>query len=316
MKKKLSLWKKILITILILILLCILGIASYAFHLSNKVTKVEMDREAVTDTGKELPKKAEDVTTVALLGTDYSGNEHAASDCTMILAIDKKNKKLNLCSLMRDIYLDLPDGGKSNLNYTMSSGGPELLLKTINYNFNLKVDKFVEVNLRQLPTVIDKLGGVEIDITEDELNYINGYIQNIDDKNGTKTSPVTSTGKQLLNGTQASAYCRIRYTEGRDFKRTERQRDVLTALFNKVKDINPTEIPGIVSDLLPLVSTNLSNAEILSIASDVVGMNVNNINQGRFPLDDDLTTEWTDMYHMIIDVDKTTKNIHNFLFSE
>lgn len=316
MKKKLSLWKKISITVLILILVGILGIASYAFHLSNKVNRVEIDRKAITDTGKEISKKAEEVTTILLSGTDYSGDEYAASDSTMILAIDKKNNKINLCSLMRDIYLDLPDGGKSNLNYTMSSGGPELLLKTVNYNFNLNIDKFVEVNLKQLPTVIDKLGGVEINITDDELNYINKYIQNIDKNNGTSTPPVTSNGKQLLNGTQASAYCRIRYTEGRDFKRTERQRDVLTALFNKVKDTPHSEIPGIVSELLPLVSTNLSNSEILSIASEVVGMNITNINQGRFPLDEDLTTEWTDMYHMIIDVDKTTKNIHKFLFDE
>ena len=214
---------------------------------------------------------------------------------------------------MRDIYLDLPDGGKSNLNYTLNTGGPELILRTINYNFDLNVDKFIYVNLTNLPKIIDKLGGVEMEITSDELNYINGYIDNIDKEYGTKTAHLKNTGYQLLNGTQASAYCRIRYTEGRDFKRTERQRDVLSALFNKFKIISITEVPGIISDLLPLVTTNMTDGEMLSIASKALKMNISNIEQGRFPLDGNFTTEWTDMYHQIIDLDATRTAIHQFI---
>ena len=119
----------------------------------------------------------------------------------------------------------------------MSYGGPELILKTINYNFNLTVDKFIYVSLHTLPQIIDRLGGVEISITNDELNYINRYISNIDSENGTTTEYITSSGLQTLNGTQASAYCRIRYTEGRDFKRTERHREVLTKILEKIETL-------------------------------------------------------------------------------
>ena len=235
----------------------------------------------------------------------------------MILGIDTKNNRLKLFSFMRDLYLDLPDGSgdKQNLNYTMAYGGPELILKTINYNFNLTVDKFSHVSLRTLPTIIDKLGGIELNITNEELNFINKYITNIDNENGTTTEKLTSAGLQTLNGTQAAAYCRIRYTEGRDFKRTERQRDVLAALFEKFKTASITDLAAMMNDILPLVSTNLTNTEIMSIVSKVLSMGVPTIEQSRFPLDGKSEMIATDMLHLTTDIEETTKDIHNFLYS-
>lgn len=316
MRKEKSKTKKSLMIMLGILLVIILPSASYMTYLSNKVDRIEIDRSEVTNTGKEIAKEDSDVITIALFGTDYSGETYGAADATMILSINKITNEIKLMSLMRDIYLDLPTGGKSNLNYTMSTGGPTLILKTINYNFNLNVDKFVQVDLTNLPKVIDTLGGVSLTITEDELNYINGYIDNIDSENGTVTPHVTTTGEQILNGTQASAYCRIRYTSGRDFRRTERQRDVLDSLFKEVKSINVSQVPSLVSDLLPLVSTNLTNSEILSISTKVLNMGVNNIQQSRFPLDEDQTMILEDMYHMIIEQPKTTDEIHKFIYSK
>ncbi|MDV4150397.1 LCP family protein [Clostridium sp. AL.422] len=315
--KKFSLKKKIFLSILAVIVIILGSISAYTYYLSSKVERVEVDRDEVTNTGKEAPKEADDVITIALFGSDYSDYYDVSSaDATMILAIDTKNNKIKLCSLMRDIYLDLPDGGKMNLNYTILDGGPSSILKAINYNFNLKIDKFVQVDLERLPKIIDALGGVEIDITQDELQYINGYIDHIDKKNGTETEHIYSAGTQLLNGTQATAYCRIRYTEGRDFKRTERQRDVLNALFVKFKDISLTEIPGMVNNILPLVTTNLTNTEIISISTKALGMGLNNIEQGRFPSDSNIISAgFTDMYHINIDIEETTKELSKFLFS-
>lgn len=321
MKKKLSITKKILLVILILITTIVAATAFSLNHYISKIDRVEIDRNVVTQTGKEPAKEDKDVITIALLGTDFSQNEeygnlYGASDSTMILGIDKKNNRLKLFSLMRDIYLELPDGsGKENLNYTMAYGGPELILKTINYNFNLTVDKFIYVSLRTLPQIIDKLGGVDLNITEDELNYINAIIPSIDKENGTSTSPITSAGLQTLNGTQASAYCRIRYTEGRDFKRTERQRDVLAALFNKFKTASISDLTSMMNDILPLVTTNLTNTEILSIATEVLSMGVPDIEQSRFPLDGKSEMILTDMYHMVVDIESTTDDIHKFLYS-
>ena len=235
----------------------------------------------------------------------------------MILGINTKNNRIKLFSLMRDLYLDLPDGSgnKQNLNYTMAYGGPEHILKTINYNFNLTVDKFIHINLHSLPTIIDKLVGIELNITSDELNYINSFIVSIDKENSTTTEKLTTSGTQTLNGTQAAAYCRIRSTEGRDFKRTERQRDVLAALFEKFKTSSISDLTVMMNDILPLVSTNLTNTEIMSIASKVLSMGVPTIEQSRFPLDGKSEMIATDMLHLTTDIDETTKDIHNFLYS-
>lgn len=315
--KNLSKNKKTLLFIFVAILLILSSLAAYTYYLSSKVERVSIDRKDVVDTGKEVPQEANDVITIALFGSDFSEiYDVSAADSTMILAIDTKNNNIKLCSLMRDIYLDLPDGGKMNLNYTILDGGPSSILKTINYNFNLNIDKFVQVDLERLPKIIDALGGVEIQITPDELQYINGYIDNIDKNNGTTTDHIYTAGTQLLNGTQASAYCRIRYTAGRDFKRTERQRDVLNALFVKFKDISLTEVPGMINEILPLVTTNLTNSEIISISTKALGMGLNNIEQGRFPSDENIiNSEFTDMYHTNIDIEATTEELHKFLFS-
>lgn len=294
-----------------------ISIPFYYNYLSNKLKRINVNRNDVINTGKETPKEADDVIIIALLGSDFSKiYDVSAADSIMILAINTKNSTIKLCSLMRDIYLDLPDGDKMNLNYTILDGGPSSILKTINYNFNLKIDKFVQVDLKRLPKIIDTLGGVEIEITQDELQYINGYIDHIDKNNGTNTEHIYTSGKQLLNGTQASAYCRIRYTEGRDFRRTERQRDILNALFVKLKNINLTEIPGLINEILPLVTTNLSNGEIISISTKALSMSLSHIDQGRFPSDENIISAgFTDMYHTNINIERTTEELHKFLFS-
>lgn len=321
MRKKLSKTKIILISIFLILTLTIGGMVFIINSYSSKVKRVEINRNTVTETGKTPAKEDEDIITIALLGTDFSQNEkygnlYGASDSTMILGIDKKNNKIKLFSLMRDMYLDLPDGnGKQNLNYTMAYGGPELLLKTINKNFNLKVDKFVSVSLHTLPIIIDKLGGVEINITNEELNLINGYIRNIDNENGTKTDKLTSSGTQLLNGTQAAAYCRIRYTEGSDYKRGERQRYVLNVLFNKFKTASIGNLISIMDDVLPLVSTNLTNSEIISIITTVLEIGTPNIEQASFPSIEKTETIYTDMLHLVVNTDEITNDIHKFLYS-
>lgn len=314
---KMSKRKLILITIISVIVLSIASGGVYLGYLSSKVERLDINREDVKNTGQEPIKEEEDVINIALFGSDKSDSYRTASDSIMILTINHVKGELKLSSIMRDTTLEAPGYGEQNINDTMMIGGPELALKTINTNFNLKIDKFVQVNLGSLPVIIDKLGGVEIEITSEEVNLINSYIKNIDDMNGTSTSPVLSKGLINLNGTQAAAYCRIRYTAGRDFKRTERQRDVLSALFEKFKDISISEVPGMVSEILPLVQTNLTNTEIISISTKALGVSDKTIQQARFPEDEDLTAGFdeTGYYRMRINKEATTEKMHKFIYS-
>lgn len=325
MKKKSSKTKKILISICLILALIIGGVAFAINHYSSKVERVDIDRNIVTETGKTPAKEDENIITIALLGTDFSQNEkygnlYGASDSTMILGIDKKNNKIKLFSLMRDMYLDLPDGsGKQNLNYTMAYGGPELILKTINTNFNLKVDKFISVSLHSLPTIIDKLGGVEITLTNEELNYINGYINNINSVSGTNSPIITTPGAHHVDGAQALAYSRIRYTSGGDFKRTERQRTVLTALFNKALNVPATQYLDVISTLAQYATTNLNTNEILKLATKIGSMGLNGvtIEQERFPIDGYYEGAMIDgIYYLTFDATATRTQVMNYIFND
>ena len=316
LEKKTSKKKLILISIMsVLLIIMALG-GVYVMRLSSKVERLKINREEVKNTGQEPIKEDKDVINIALLGSDKSNSYETAADSIMILTINHVKGELKLSSIMRDTTLEAPGYGEQNINDTVIIGGPELLLKTLNTNFNLQIDKFVQVNLQSLPIIIDKLGGVEMEITDDEIRFINSYIKDIDNKNGTSTSQITKSGLVNLNGTQATAYSRIRYTEGRDFKRTERQRDVIVALFDKFKNISIGEITGMVEELLPLVKTNLTNTEIISIGTKVLGVSNKTIQQARFPEDEDLTAGFEDGYYrMRINKEATTEKMHKFIYS-
>lgn len=319
MKNKRKL-KKIILTLITLlitiIVICAIAIGIIFKSITSKVEREEIDRTYVTSTEHTPVKEEENVINILLLGTDkYDSDTLTASDATMILTLDTVNKRIKLCSIMRDTYVEVPGQDPCNINDVIIKGGPELTLKTINTNFNLQIDKFVQVNLNSLPKIIDILGGVEINVTEEEVPYINSLVNSIDSNNGTSNPDITSAGLQTLNGTQASAYSRIRSTAGRDYKRTERQRDVLSSLYAKFKTASISQLTDLMNNILPLVSTNITDSEILSILGKILTMGVSEIEQSRFPLDGQHEMILTDMYHMIIDKEQTTNEMHKFIFS-
>ena len=315
-KKKMSKKKLVLISIMSLILIILIIGGVYAIRLSGKVERVNINRDDIKSTGQEPIKEESDVINIVLLGTDKSNSYDTAADSIIIATVNHVKGEIKLSSIMRDMTLETPGYGEQNINDTMILGGPELLLKTLNTNFNLQIDKFVQVNIASLPLIIDKLGGVEMEITEEEISIINSYISSVDNMNGTSTSHITSPGIMNLNGTQATAYSRIRYTSGRDFKRSERQREVLIALSDKFKDITINQVTGIVEELLPLLKTNLTNIEIISISSKALGVSDKTVQQGRFPEDEDLTAGFEDGYYrMRINKEATTDKMHKFIYS-
>ena len=315
-KKKMSKKKLVLISIMSLILIILIIGGVYAIRLSGKVERVNINRDDIKSTGQEPIKEESDVINIVLLGTDKSNSYDTAADSIIIATVNHVKGEIKLSSIMRDMTLETPGYGEQNINDTMILGGPELLLKTLNTNFNLQIDKFVQVNIASLPLIIDKLGGVEMEITEEEISIINSYISSVDNMNGTSTSHITSPGIINLNGTQATAYSRIRYTSGRDFKRSERQREVLIALSYKFRDITINQVTGIVEELLPLVKTNLTNIEIISISSKALGVSDKTVQQGRFPEDEDLTAGFEDGYYrMRINKEATTDKMHKFIYS-
>jgi LCP family protein required for cell wall assembly len=185
-----------------------------------------------------------------------------------------------LISVYRDSYLKINNKSGNEIidkvTHAYAYGGAQNAIAALNRNLDLNIKEFMAANFDAVSEAVDALGGVDIEITNAELKYINGYIYEINKVTGKNSPNVTKTGKQTLNGVQATAYGRIRYTAGGDYKRTERMRDVLQEMINKAKKRSIPQLIDLANKILPLISTNLSTDDIIGLAPIVTKMNVSN----------------------------------------
>ncbi|APQ75098.1 LytR family transcriptional regulator [Clostridium botulinum] len=311
--------KKWILSILAVIVLMSVVSALYVYSKLGSVKKVPISKD---DKELKIDKKAElygdDVINIAFFGLDRRKKEEPSrSDAVMILSLDKKHKKVKLSSIMRDSYVDIEGHGKTKLNHAYAYGGPELAIKTINSNFKLNIRDFVAVDFYGLEKIIDTVGGVEIPVRSDEIKYINSYMQGTAKVENKAVQEVQNPGLQNLNGMQAVAYARIRYTSGGDYERTERQRTILTAVMNKIKKLGPTEFPKVVSVLLPNVESSLSSTEIIKMGTSAFALGIDNVEQQRFPLDNYCEGKLIDgIYYLLFNEEKTIDQMYKYIFED
>ena len=316
--KKIAFW--ILGVLLFFIIGTVGGVYIYANSLFNKMEKVEINKDNVgiaQEVEDKLSKYDDSITNIALFGIDASDGGVGRSDSIMIATIDTHNKKLKLTSIMRDSYVNIDGHGLDKINHAYAFGKAELAIKTLNENFDLNISEFAAVNFSTLPKIIDKLGGIELDIDSEELQYINGYISELNGINNTSVSPISSTGLQHVNGTQAMAYCRIRYTSGGDYKRTERHREVLSKMFEKILSMSPTSYPSLLNEILPMISTSLSASEIMDLGNEVLKVGSTSLEQERFPLDGYCEGQMIGgVYYLTFDKETTVNQLHDYIFED
>lgn len=258
----------------------------------------------------------DNVLNVLVIGTDSRGEERGRSDSMILMSLNKDTEEIVMTSFLRDIYLDIPGVGSSRLNHAYAYGGAELLMDTIEENFKIKIDKYVTVNFDSFVDVIDAVGGVEINVTDEELQYVNGYLSEINSLRGEKQTADTlsSAGTYTLNGKQALAYSRIRYV-GTDFGRTERQRTVMTKTLEKAKDMSLLEINDLLNVLLPELTTNLTQGEIFSIVLDSLSyLSYDTVSQA-IPLENTYSyLTISGMSVLGIDFDKSIAHLKNTIY--
>lgn len=240
------------------------------------------------------------------------------SDSMMILTIDKKLGKIKVTSLMRDSYVKIEGHGKTKLNHAYAYGGPELALNTINSNFNMNISKFVTVDYYEMEKIIDSIGGISLEIkSEEELQEINNYTHDVAVLGGKEPIYLKGIGMQKMNGMQSVAYSRIRYVGNGDYERTERQRKVLSAMFDKLTATSVLEMPSVASKLMPLVTTNLTTKDILSLGSYVVTKGMGDIEQQRFPLNTySLGKTIKGTWYLDLDIESTAEQLHDYIFND
>lgn len=302
-RSKVVLW--ILGVVISILLVTIGGIYSYGNHLFNKIEKIEIDKSDVgikDEVEEKLSAYSDSVINIALFGIDAEDGGVGRSDSIIIATIDTTHKKLKLTSIMRDSYVTIEGHGDDKINHAYAFGGPQLAIKTLNENFDLNIDDFVAVNFTTLPKIIDMLGGVTIDITSEEVSHIPG---------------IDTAGTYTLTGEQALAYSRIRYASGGDYVRTDRQRTVLSKVFEKVLSINFTQYPSLLSEILPMVQTNLDYSEILNLGNEVLKMEVTTLEQERFPRDGYCEGKMIDkIYYLTFDKENTVQQLHDYIFED
>ena len=274
--------KRIILFIIEMIVLVILLIVLYMVLKADKVNKVSIDKEnIIVNETVENNVTLKGYRNIALFGVDArdkSLGKGNRTDTIMIASVNQETGEIKLVSVYRDTYLNLGNDTYNKCNAAYAKGGPEQAINMLNMNLDLNIEDYVTVGFTGLIETIDALGGVEIEILEEEIRHLNNYQISMvgtssDGKTFTATegkdyTAVTHAGKQNLNGLQATAYCRVRQV-GDDFMRAQRQRDVLTAIMEKAKLASPATLNKILDKVLPYVSTSLDADEMVSVLGEV-----------------------------------------------
>ena len=245
----------------------------------------------------------------------------------IIASINDATGDVKLVSLYRDTYLDIGDGKYQKANAAYAYGGPDQAVSMLNRNLDLNIDDYVTVGFNGVASLIDEVGGVEIDVQPDEIEHLNNYQSTMAQELGRQYVPVQNTGLQTLNGLQATAYCRIRYTDGGDFKRTQRQKEgdfkrtqrqkeVLSKAFAKLKAAGPVTMLKVANDMTDKIRTSLNMGEIASMAMKASRYNITETT--GMPFDGMVTVGYIGDQSCVIPVHLTdnVKKLHSVLFGD
>ena len=293
-------WKKVLIVLTVILFIIVAG-GFGAYKYINRIKTVQLkgtNEELGISSETEEKSKKENITNILLLGID---NQENASDAMMVFSLDKDTNTAKLTSIMRDLSVALgPNAEKHKINYAYNVGGVEESVKVVNREFDLDINKYVKVSFDGLVDVIDYIGGININITENERKIIGA----------------SKSGNVTLNGEQALAYSRIRKIDN-DYQRTSRQRKVLMAIFNKAKSISVSSYPKALADLSSNVETNLSTFELLDLAKAVMSLSSDDLEGFRIPIDGTSHDSMDKgIYYLEWDRAANKKAIHDFIYNQ
>lgn len=318
-KKKKS--KKLLMFVFEILLLAVLLLVAYFVSMMNRIKYENMDESEAginDDLDENTILSLEGYTNIALFGLDNRSKNNydtGNSDVIMIASINNETKEVKLVSVYRDTYLCVGNGQYRKANASYANGGAKQAVQMLNSNLDLDIKEYVCVDWAAMVKVIDDLGGLDLEITEGEMNQINKYKHDIDNVTGKSTPSVTQYGMVHLDGTQATTYARIRKLAGDDFKRASRQRIVLQAILEKAKKADIGTLTNICNSVIDDISTTLSITQILSLAKDVTSYSIGSTT--GFPFE--LTTKVLPVTHdTVIPADLATnvRELHQYLFDD
>ncbi|MDO4649323.1 MAG: LCP family protein [Eubacteriales bacterium] len=277
-----------------------------------ELNKINREENSVTEAGTSTNSN---IMNILVIGQDRRpGEDRARSDSMILCSYNKTTKNVTMISFMRDMYVEIPGYGKTKINAAYAYGGMSLLDQTIENNFGVHIDGNIEVDFEAFMTVIDDIGGVEIELNQEEADYLN--VNNTGLVDGTTTDAWTLTaGVNTLTSQQALAYARTRYVGNSDWERTDRQRRVMTAIINKFKSIGVTQQMSLINTVLPTLTTDMSNGTMISLGSSIVmsGMNLNGESY-RIPVEGTYTSDNIDgMAVLVPDLEANKQYLQQYI---
>lgn len=283
-------------------------VASYGVYkynsIESKIEKVQIDKSPENlSISEEVEEKAKELNiyNFVIFGLDRrSEGDAARSDSIIIATVDEKHNSIKLSSIMRDTYVPIDGHGTTKINHAYAYGGAELAISTINNNFDMDIKEYVSVNFWDVVNLIDLIDGVPIDIQSNEVRFIEG---------------INKAGTYNLTGEQALAYSRIRYTSGADYVRTDRQRTVLKAMFNKIMDLSSQEKYALIPEVAENIETSMDNDYIFTLATSVMTNNITDIQQKRYPTDGRGEIKSDGIYYLVTDLDKMKAEMNEFIYN-
>ena len=282
-KRKARKTRRIVMFTVEMVALVVLAVVLWAVLKQTSIQKINVNEEdiVINDT-VENNTAMKGYRNIALFGIDARNDnldKGNRSDTIMIASINQDTGEVKLCSVYRDTYMNLGNDKYSKCNAAYAAGGPKQAIDMLNMNLDMNITNYISIGFEGLIETIDSLGGIQIDVKEDEIKHLNNYQASMfstetKEKLTDNYVKVTQPGLQTLNGLQATAYCRIRYTAGDDFKRAERQRTVLLAILEKAKTASVGTLNDTLDKVLPNVATNLDTKEMLSVLKDLASYKV------------------------------------------
>ncbi len=286
------------------VVIAFVGCFGYALNLMS-----DMNVEKSTDNrymASSQLTSSDGVKNILLIGLDDDvGTGTSRSDSMMLLTIDTVNHAIKLTSFLRDMWVEIPDYKDAKLNASYAHGGAQLTMDTIEYNFGVDIDNYILVDFEMFREIIDSIGGITVEITQKEADFINRT-----------TKSVVKAGINELDGKKALIYSRIRKLDS-DFNRTLRQRKVITAIIEKLKQINPLDLIGVIKVILPMITTDINPVGMIIIAISALSCIGAGIDQLQIPADDAYVSKTIKGQAALVpDIEKNVEKLKEFIYTE
>ena len=309
-KKKRNSGRKILTAIFCLLLFTVVGVVVGSKMFLSQIERHDVDTTGYVQQPADAPAweviSDDDVINILLIGTDRVEDGIQRSDTMMLASIDNRNKKIKLTSFLRDTYLEIPTVGKDKLNSSFSNGGAALTMQTIENNFRINVDRYVQIDIDSFADLIDRMGGIDVVVNQAEADEMN----RVKDCN-------FSAGKNHMRGTLAVYYARMRNIDS-DFGRTGRQRQIVGCMIDKLKTMNPVEVTAIMYDYMGNITTNLTDTELLELISQAFTIMDYPMETMHIPNTDTFENLTLENGSQVLDIDleKNCELLREFLYGE